>query len=444
MKHGGLRIAGLDDALAEATGIRSGDRILYVNGESIQDELDYRFFIAEENVTLEILRPSDRSRQRLHLNDEALAGLRFAPMQSKRCRNRCLFCFVDQLPEGMRKPLYVKDEDYRFSFLYGNYVTLASVTDEDLARICRLKLSPLYVSVHATRRDVRNLLLGRKSSRDIFEVLQILSSAGISLHTQVVLCPGINDGKILEETVCDLAEFYPAVASIAVVPVGLTRFRRGNNLFPLRALTKKNASKIIKNISILQNKFKVKYDDNLVYLADEFYWKAAQDFPAHSEYGDFSQWENGVGMIPLFYYQWKKRKKPQAWRRAYHGPELIAVTGALSYPYLSPYVKGLRDALGLPLTLMPVENKFFGRQVKVTGLITGRDIVNQLRPYRQTDTVLLIPEVMLNEGRFLDDITPDEVGELLRISVAPFQPDPEGFEKKLKVLYKYYTYKRGK
>ena len=310
MKHKGLRVKALDAGVAEETGIRPGDRIRRVNGHPIEDELDYRFHAAgEEGVAVEV-QGCDRGDSRtLRLSGEDLLGVDFVPMQSRRCRNRCLFCFVDQMPDGLRKSLYVKDEDYRFSFLYGNYVTLASVKDEELDRICRLKLQPLYVSVHATEQRVRNLLLGRKTSRDIMDTLGTLAEGGISLHTQIVLCPGINDGSVLEKTLRDLESLYPAVASIAIVPVGLTRHRKRKGLWPIRSFRRNESKKLIIKIEELQEFFKVKHDDYLVFPADEFYRQADHPFPPADAYGDFPQWENGVGMVPFFYQQWERRKR---------------------------------------------------------------------------------------------------------------------------------------
>ncbi len=300
----------LDAKVAEETGIRPGDRIRRVNGHPIEDELDYRFHAAgEEGATVEVQGCEGGDCRTLRLSREDVLGVDFVPMRSRRCRNRCLFCFVDQMPDGLRKSLYVKDEDYRFSFLCGNYVTLASVKDEELDRICRLKLQPLYVSVHATEQRVRNLLLGRKTSRHIMDTLRALAEGGITLHTQVVLCPGINDGSVLEKTLRDLESLYPAVASIAIVPVGLTRHRKRKGLWPIRSVRKNESKKLISKIDELQELFKVKYDDHLVFLADEFYRQADHPFPPADAYGDFPQWENGVGMVPFFYQQWERMKR---------------------------------------------------------------------------------------------------------------------------------------
>jgi len=434
MNRRGIRVESLNEALAGKTGIRSGDRILCVNGNPVEDELDYRFHAVGDGAEVEVLVARGGEPRVVKLKREGVSSLGFAPMRSRRCSNRCLFCFVDQLPDGLRPSLYLKDEDYRFSFLYGNYVTFASLKDEELDRICRLKLQPLYVSVHATEHRVRNFLLGRKASREILGTLRILADAAITLHTQVVLCPGINDGSVLDRTLQDLAGLYPAVRSIAIVPVGLTRYRRERGLWPLRGVQKKEAERIIFKISKLQKLFKEKYNDRLVYLADEFYGRAGHPFPPAREYQDFPQWENGVGMVPMFYGQWEKRRRRKTTWAPKRSPHCLIVTGESAYPHLQPYVQWLEAALGASLSLVPVQNRFLGRSVNVAGLIGGRDIIRQIRPHLRRGSTLLVPDVMLNrdENRFIDDLSLGEIAEALSVPVEEFPPDPDGFEKVLR------------
>jgi putative radical SAM enzyme (TIGR03279 family) len=437
MHRTGLQVKTLAPELVEETGIRPGDRILRVNEHPVEDELDFLFHASgDEGTTVEVQPADGGPCRRIGLSREGRLGLRFAPMQSRRCGNRCLFCFVDQMPDGMRPSLYVKDEDYRSSFLYGNYVTLASARDEELERICRLRLQPIYVSVHATDREVRNFLLGRKKSRPIMDSLQVLADAGITLHTQVVLCPGINDGKVLEKTVLDLAGLYPYVASIAMVPVGLTKYRKRKGLWPIQGVRKVDAKRIIHKINELKKTFKQKHDNELVFLADEFYRKADQPFPPSHVYGDFPQWENGVGMVPLFMHQWERRKRSRRLPRFTASADFLAVTGESAYPYLLPYVEWLREASGASLRLVPVRNRFFGSSVNVAGLIAGQDVIRQIRPVLTDKTVLLVPNVMLGQqqDRFLDDVSLRNLEEALSVPVCKFIPDPMGFER---VLRKY-------
>lgn len=429
----GLSISSLEPNLERKTGLRVGDRILQVNGESVQDELDYRFFSSGDRVDLIVRSSPGTGFRSLALTRDEAEGIGFDPMRSMRCRNRCVFCFVDQLPSGLRKTLYVKDEDDRFSFLYGNYVTLASIKDSELERIRCLRLSPLYVSVHATHPHVRNFLLGRRASRDILETVRRLAEGGIIMHTQVVLCPGINDGEILRKTIFDLVRHHPFVASIAVVPVGQTRFRKEQSLYPIKRIDKRYSENIINEISKIRETIQEETNGNILYLSDEFYWKSQQPFPALQEYNDFPQWENGVGMVPLFNRQWKRHRRRPANPGRGLSPRFVAVTGEMAYPYLVPYVNELKERMGIRLKLLPVLNRYLGRQVTVTGLITGKDLIRQLKSKLKPGTVLLIPDVMLvrQKGRFLDDVSLEDIQETLDVSVDIFSPNPTGFEKTL-------------
>lgn len=427
----GLRIASLD--AKRTPGICPGDRVLRVNGQPVEDELDYRFHVVGDEAVLEVQGDAEAGCRRIRLSRRDGLGISFLPMQSRRCRNRCLFCFVDQMPDGLRPSLYVKDEDYRFSFLYGNYVTLASVKDEELDRICRFRLQPLYVSVHATEQSVRNFLLGRKKSRRIMDTLGTLAEHRITLHTQVVLCPGINDGSVLERTVRDLSTLYPSVASLAIVPVGLTKYRKRKGLWPIRGIRKEEAKKIIIRINALQEFFKRKYDNNFVFLSDEFYRKANLPFPSADAYGDFPQWENGVGMVPWFNDQWEERRRRGRPARMRGFRECLIVTGEAAFPFVLPYVQWLGKRCGADLRLVAVRNRFFGRSVNVTGLVTGRDVIDRLRPLVRPGALLLVPDVMLGRGedRFLDDVTLAEIQRSLSVPVAKFSADPEGLERVL-------------
>ncbi len=434
MKNTGLQVDVVPSCLAKAKKIRPGDRILEVNGKTVLDELDYRFHATSGRLALKVARAEGNTCKVLNVKRTEAEGLSFVPLQPARCRNRCIFCFIDQLPSGLRKSLYVKDEDARFSFLYGNYVTFASLTEEHLDRICLMRFSPLYVSVHATDPDVRNRMLGRKSSRDILGTLKRLAEHRIEVHTQIVLCPGVNDGQILEKTIRDLVAYHPCVASVAIVPVGLTRFRKEKGLYPLKGIQKAYSVKMINNINKIQAKLKVDYSSNFLYLSDEFYWKADAGFPPLSEYNDLPQWENGVGMVPLFFQQWKKQRKRTKRGKAPKGLRFVAVTGEMAYPYLLPYVRWASRTFGVPMSLVPVNNSFFGRQVKVAGLVTGRDIIKQLKGESMEGAILLLPHVMLNQekGRFLDDVRLKDLEDQLRVPVMHFPSDPEGFVKTLR------------
>ncbi|MDD3295329.1 MAG: DUF512 domain-containing protein, partial [Geobacteraceae bacterium] len=279
--------------------IEPGDRLLSINGHRIRDIIDYGFYSDDDELVLEIEKPGgDIWEVEIERAEGESLGLRFAAPRPSRCSNACLFCFVDQLPGGLRRSLYVKDEDYRLSFLYGNFVTLSSLSREALNRIRRQRLSPLYISVHATDSRLRGELLGHRERRPIMERLRELADAGITMHTQVVLCPGRNDGRHLEETVRDLAGLYPQVASLAVVPVGLTRYR--DSLAELCPVTRKYAAEFIAHWQPVARALASRLGAPFLFLGDEFYLKAGSPFPAIEEYGDFPQLENGVGMVPLF------------------------------------------------------------------------------------------------------------------------------------------------
>jgi len=433
-RSSGLVIASLDPRLARRTGLAPGDRIVRVNGEPAEDELDYRFHAAEERVVLEVEGVGACPRRLVSLSRRQAGCIAFSPMRTRRCRNRCVFCFVDQLPCGLRKSLYVKDEDYRLSFLYGNYVTLSSIRDAELERILRIRMSPLYVSVHATDVEVRNRLLGRKQGRDVLEDLRRLTLGGISVHAQVVLCPGINDGKILDETVSDLVRLGPGLASIAVVPVGLTRFRRSNGLPHLRSVGRGDAARIVSQIEWLKEKWKAFREGPFLFLADEFYRKADLEFPRIEAYGDLPQIGNGVGMIPLFRAQVeesrrRRRARTAAWPAG--SGSFVVVTGELAYPHVQAYVRWLETAAGVRIRLVPVRNRALGAQVNVTGLLMGTDVRKQLRGRVDCLDTILLPDVMLDCGneRFLDDVSLGDLERDLGAPVSSFRPDPESFER---------------
>ncbi|HWI40244.1 MAG TPA: DUF512 domain-containing protein, partial [Verrucomicrobiae bacterium] len=284
-----------EESIASELGVEPGDRLLAVNGHEIRDVIDYRFHAAEEELLLEVLKPDGEVwEMEVERDPEEPLGLVFDPPEPETCGNRCVFCFVHQLPRGLRAPLYVKDEDYRLSFLYGNYVTLAGITRAQMARIREQRLSPLYVSVHATDHKVRSLLLGRDEERPVLEVLRELAASGIAFHAQVVLCPGLNDGEILRRTVADLAALHPACRSLAVVPVGLTRHRRG--LLNLEGVDEAYARRFLERWTPEAAGLQERLGEPFLFFSDEFYLRAGVEVPPEEAYGDFPQLENGVGM----------------------------------------------------------------------------------------------------------------------------------------------------
>jgi putative radical SAM enzyme (TIGR03279 family) len=397
-------------SIAEELEIEPGDRLVSVNGHPLRDVIDYNFFGAEDELLLE-LEKADGELWELEVEREEgeSLGLTFQAPAPARCGNNCVFCFVHQLPKGLRSPLYVKDEDYRLSFLYGNYVTLANIGTAELARIKEQRLSPLYISVHATDPLLREKLLGKSGILPILEVMKELAEARITMHTQIVLCPGLNDGEAFAQTVEDLAQMHPWVSSLAVVPVGLTSHRQ--KLPALTPLTKEFAASFIGEWGGKAQALADRLGEPFLFLADEFYIKGGIPFPALETYGDLPQLENGVGMIPLFL-----SEAEQVLEDAEHLGEarVTVVTGESPYHFLADFLERLSDVTGASLTPVAVKNQLFGPTVTVTGLVSGRDIIASLQGLDLGELVL-VPDVMMKEGEgvFLDNLTVEDLeGEL--------------------------------
>lgn len=427
----GLRIDSITPgSIADQLEVAAGDRLLAVNGQPLRDLIDYSYYTAsEEELLLEIEKP-DGELWELEVERQAgeSLGLTFSAPDPARCANNCLFCFVHQLPKGLRKPLYVKDEDYRLSFLNGNYVTLANLKTSALNRIIEQRLSPLYISVHATNPDLRERLLGKSGIPRILEQLQRLAAARIVMHTQVVLCPGLNDGEELQRTVAELAALYPAVQSLAVVPLGLTAHRQ-----KLPQLTPVDAEYARKFISIWQPQAETlrrKLRQPFLFLADEFYLKADLPFPPIKEYGDFPQIENGVGMVPLFM---KEAARLLKGIRPIGSFRATVVTGVSSFGFVRDFLERLAQKSGVDIVPLAVENKLFGSSITVSGLIAGNDIAAALAGY-DIGSCLLVPDVMLKEGEgvFLDDVSLDELERRIGCPVIVFDSTPGGCYKALR------------
>jgi len=413
----------LAGSIAEEMEIEPGDLLTAVNGHELRDIIDYNFFSAEEELTLEIVKGDGEVWEvEIEREEDEPLGLIFPAPTPLQCGNRCIFCFVHQLPRGLRSPLYVKDEDYRLSFLYGNYVTLANIGRKELARIREQRLSPLYISVHATDAPLRERLLGQKGIIPIQSIMEELAAGRITMHTQVVLCPGINDGEALERTVADLARLRPWVASLAIVPVGLTRHRRG--LPQLKPVTKGYAAAFVAAWGARAASFAEETGGPFLFLADEFFIKAGIPFPPLDAYGELPQLENGVGMIPLFL-----AEAHAVLEEAEPLDSLSAtvVTGESPYRYLADFLKALARKTGVDLHPVAVRNLLFGTGVTVTGLVSGRDIIAALKG-RELGDMVIIPDVMLKEGEglFLDDLTPGELEEALGSRVVVVEATPRG------------------
>ncbi|MHB1418851.1 MAG: DUF512 domain-containing protein [Bacillota bacterium] len=410
-------------SIAEELGVEPGDAVLSINGEPVIDVIDYQYLCAEEYLEVEVRKPGGET-WLLEIDKDFDTGLGLEFVADtfdgmKQCRNKCIFCFVDQMPERLRPSLYVKDDDYRHSFLHGNYITLTNLRESELDRIISMRLSPLYISVHTTNAELRQKMLSHRRAGALMDQIKRLTAAGITIHAQIVLCPGINDGPQLLSTIEDLAQFWPEMASVAAVPVGLTSHRKG--LYPLRPYTRDEAAAVIDLITAFQKQSLEKLDTRLVFIADEFYLKAGQEVPASVEYEGFPQLENGVGLVRRFRDTYDETKpllpgKVPAPRR------VALITGVSAGPVVSEIAADLSQCVtGLEITVLPIPNHFFGPTVTVAGLLTGSDLIRGWRDHTSNDTngidEVLIPDVMVREGTdiFLDDMSIEQVQEQIAL-----------------------------
>ena len=396
------------------SGLRARDRILSVNGCLIADELDFYYHAAQDFLEIEIERGGRIGTVEAERAGGASLDVEFYESAVRRCANKCIFCFVDQQPKGLRRSLYVKDEDIRHSFLNGNYLTLTSASPEDLRRVVSIGLSPLFVSVHATDMGVRAAMLGNKRIPDVRRQLAYLSDNGIAFHTQIVLCPEVNDGAVLSRTVEDLFGYGESLLSIAVVPVGLTRFRKK----PLTPVDKNRAIDVCAKMGAVSDRMKLEDGERKLFLADEFFIKAGLPIPPNSYYGEYPQIENGVGLIRLLLQEGAKIRKNGYPRPPAARKTGLVITGQSAYPYLK---KILHD-IGANFNVIPVGNRFFGESVTVAGLLTAKDVIWAIKqtaansPYSYSEIVL--PRVMFNHaGYTLDGYSPARIGKSVNLPV---------------------------
>jgi putative radical SAM enzyme (TIGR03279 family) len=410
--------------------LKAGDYVVSVNGNPINDEIDFRFYAAEESVDLRIQREFESFRFDIEKEYHEDIGIDLEPMKMKACGNNCVFCFVYQNPRGLRRALYFKDEDYRFSFLYGHYVTLTTVKQSELERIVTQKLSPLYISVHATEEKTRKLLLGLKKEDHLMDKIAFLVNGRIELHAQIVLCPGINDGDIFDRTVTDLKRFYPGLKSIAVVPLGLTRHRE--KLFTLRLHKTQELREMITYTDHMRKTLQTQLDNSFIYLSDEFFIKAGVPLPPATYYDDFYQIENGVGefreMIDRFRENFDrlpaKMDKPL---------KISWVTGTLAAKMLEKHIiNRLRKIENLSINLYPVKNDFYGHSIEISGLLVGQDIYHQLKNKDLGDIVLLPPRVLNHDHLFLDDWSVVQLQEALGVPAIVCKEAPADIPAMLK------------
>ncbi|MCU0533341.1 MAG: TIGR03279 family radical SAM protein [Hydrococcus sp. Prado102] len=416
----------IPDSIASEIGFEPGDSIVSINGTQPRDLIDYQFLCADEVLEIEVIDAAGKNHLiELEKDYDEDLGLEFETALFDgliQCNNRCPFCFIDQQPPGKRESLYLKDDDYRLSFLYGSYLTLTNLTEKEWQRIEQMRLSPLYVSVHATEPNIRIRLLKNPRAGQIMEQFKWFQERRLQIHAQVVVCPGINDAIHLERTLLDLASFHegeiPAIASAAVVPVGLTRFRPSDN--ELIPVTQEKATEVIAQVQQLQEKFRQKLGSNFAWLADEWFLIARQELPPQTHYEDYPQIGNGVGSIRQFIKQFQTIAKKMLPAELQKPRKFTWVVGNAVEVAFQPLVKQLNKVKGLTIELAPLNSNYWGQEITVTGLLTGQDLLEGLKG-KELGEAILLPSVMLkhDEQKFLDDLTVEEVASQLDIKIIP-------------------------
>lgn len=413
----------LPNSIAEEIGLEVGDRLVSINGQPPRDLIDYQFLCADEVLDLEVLDKAGACHQvEIEKDYDEDLGLEFETALFDglvQCNNRCPFCFIDQQPPGMRQTLYLKDDDYRLSFLYGSYLTLTNLSLKEWDRIAQMRLSPLYVSIHATEPEVRIRLLKNPRAGEILEQLRWFQEQRLQIHAQVVVCPGINDGDSLDRTLLDLAQFHsgevPTVASVAVVPVGLTRFRpAADELIPVAP---QKAKEVIRQVQTLQAKFQAQMGSTFAWLADEWFLIAGEALPPESHYEDYPQIGNGVGSIQQFLKEFQTAAKALP-EQIFPAKVFTWVVGNAVERAFQPILHRLNQVSGLTINLVALNSQYWGQEITVTGLLTGQDLLQALHGKDLQDGILL-PALMLKQGdtRFLDDMTIATLAEKLNTQI---------------------------
>ncbi len=410
---------------ASHAGVRPGETLLSINGNEICDILDYRFYETDRHLSI-VLRDDAGAERTVQIRKgqyESI-GLEFETYlmdQQHSCTNRCIFCFIDQLPKGLRKSLYFKDDDSRLSFLFGNYVTLTNLKEREVDRIIKMHISPINISVHTTNPELRVKMMGNRFAGKSLDILYRFAKAGIKLNCQIVLCRDINDGEELDRTLKDLTSLWPSVQSVAVVPLGLTKYRQG--LYPLTGYDSETARAVVRQLERWGDRCEQKYGQRICYAADEFYLKAQLPIPPAPFYGDFDQLENGGGLMASLKQEFLDALEdfvPPASSR-----KVTLATGVAAHPFLDTLLDELRQRChNLTCNVVPIVNDFFGDTITVAGLVTGGDLLKQLRG-RDLGDALLLPDVMLRrEGDiFLDDVSLEELSEALQIQIITVPND---------------------
>jgi putative radical SAM enzyme (TIGR03279 family) len=427
--EGGVIDAVRPGSLADEMGLRAGDRITAIDGRVLRDAVDFQFYAAEDVIELEVVRGGAPEIIEVEKFPDEDLGIEFQDAAFdgiRSCNNGCFFCFLKGNPKGLRKTLYVKDDDYRLSFFHGNFVTLTNLTEDDWARLEEQRLSPLNVSVHATEPELRRYLLGNKHAPDVVEQLRRLGSIGIQANTQVVLCPGVNDRAALDRTISDLTALHPVVQNVSIVPVGATmyaeeRIERQAHGEEIEGVTAEHTREVMAQVAPYQRRFRKELGRTLVYLADEYYLLGGGEPPAASQYDGFPQYENGIGMARSLLDGWKKTRRAieRAPQTTYAVDRISLVCATLIGPTLERLGREFTDVTGIDVAVHALENTFFGSRVNVSGLLVAQDIERQLRG-RDLGDLVVMPRYALDYtgGRFLDEGTPEDLQRALGAPVA--------------------------
>ncbi len=417
-------------SIAYDAGIVPGDIIDNIDGNKFCDILDFKFMTSDDYYVVGVYK-QDGTYEEVEIYNDCYEqfGTEFENAlidEPRRCRNKCIFCFMDQLPPNVRSTMVFKDDDFRLSFLQGNYVTLTNLSEEDISRIVRLRVSPMNISVHATDGEVRKMMLNNKNADKLMGIMKRFAEAGIIMNTQIVLCPGVNDGAVLRKTIEDLSSLMPYVHSTSVVPVGISKHREG--LFKLNPVTKELACEVIDTVEEYEKKLFAEFGSRTVYAADEFYIMAERDIPPYEAYEDFPQIENGVGMMASMAYEIDEALKEKA---VCMGNKKYIVTGAIAYNYINRFVDKIKSRYpDVDAEVFKIRNDFFGDKITVTGLLCGGDIINQLKGKDLNGTLLLARNMFKDDEMiFLDDTTLEDVEKALNTKVRVVEADGFDFVK---------------
>lgn len=416
-------------SIAEELEIEPGDILLSINGNQIKDVIDYKYLVSDDYLEVEIQKRSGEiwvlEIEKDYNEDLGIIFTNPLIDKAKSCKNKCMFCFIDQLPPNMRDTLYFKDDDSRLSFLQGNFITLTNMSDDEIDRIIKYRLSPINVSVHTTNPELRVKMLKNKNAGKVYEILKRFHEAKLEVNCQIVLVPGVNDGEELQRTIEDLVALYPTVESVAVVPIGITRYRE--SLEKVRPFNKEESIGLINFMNKIQEEFLNRIGSRFVFLSDEFYCLSSTRLPAYEEYEGFPQYENGVGLMKSFEYEIQEELK--SIKSIYTHKKYLVATGTLAFDFMVRVVEMIKAKFpSFDIQVVAIENNFFGKTITVSGLVTGGDLISQLKPYSDVDKIF-IPKSMLkrDEDIFLDNISLDDVEKQLGIDVVPLKVDGKEF-----------------